>query len=537
MSRETDSNISLETAGRKGGSGHSEGGSSSSSLRDSVDGPVSRRIFTNSPASTRSGSVDHTGMVSLDGAASETADRKVGGVPSATAPGLAAKDEADSQTKANGDQLSETSSRCEDSNMQSPKSTTVTRGWHAPAPAPSQASWPMTPPTPSATSSKGAPKVAAMPAPSAAVPPQRQNPPLRKGKWTIEEEMYTSAIIREFERGMLDCAPGTTLRSYLSEKLHCDPMRITKKFAGDASIGKRVFTPCKHTAETAMEVARVRAELNDTARSFLSHLQRSNFTYGSASSGISAKSRRASASNLAAAAPAQSNGKLSGKYSSLPTSSSHGTLSSQHHRLSSTSLSTLSAGYGGRGSSNNDSTSSSGYHRRGEDIKSASSVDLRGFDSPVVVDHTGALVAPSTTSRHRSSSFDDGGAAYSSYSEIESYRGAYGSRASASKRHRKPAAHYRMLSESLQQQHGAMSRQHSGGDGESASPHHEAAKEEDSRLLLDFFVKVHERCNGDENALRKQQQQQQSSQQTGQEDNRTRKRTRASVQQEQPSVA
>ena len=69
--------------------------------------------------------------------------------------------------------------------------------------------------------------------------------PLRKGKWTIEEEMYTSAIIREFERGMLTCAPGTTLRSFLSEKLHCDPMRITKKFAGDASIGKRVFAPCK----------------------------------------------------------------------------------------------------------------------------------------------------------------------------------------------------------------------------------------------------------------------------------------------------
>ena len=46
---------------------------------------------------------------------------------------------------------------------------------------------------------------------------------------------------------MLACPAGTTLRSYLSEKLHCDPMRITKKFAGDASIGKRVFTPCKQT--------------------------------------------------------------------------------------------------------------------------------------------------------------------------------------------------------------------------------------------------------------------------------------------------
>ncbi|KAJ1448184.1 hypothetical protein M885DRAFT_450534, partial [Pelagophyceae sp. CCMP2097] len=67
----------------------------------------------------------------------------------------------------------------------------------------------------------------------------------RKGKWTVEEESYTTAVIREFERGMLSCAPGTTLRSFLSEQLNCDPMRITKKFAGDASIGKRVFAPCK----------------------------------------------------------------------------------------------------------------------------------------------------------------------------------------------------------------------------------------------------------------------------------------------------
>lgn len=43
---------------------------------------------------------------------------------------------------------------------------------------------------------------------------------------------------------MLPIKAGTTLRSYLSEKLHCDPMRITKKFAGAACIGKQVFIPC-----------------------------------------------------------------------------------------------------------------------------------------------------------------------------------------------------------------------------------------------------------------------------------------------------
>ena len=50
-------------------------------------------------------------------------------------------------------------------------------------------------------------------------------------------------VIRDFNGGLLSAPPGTTLRGYLSERLNCDPMRITKKFTGDASIGKRVFHP------------------------------------------------------------------------------------------------------------------------------------------------------------------------------------------------------------------------------------------------------------------------------------------------------
>ena len=63
---------------------------------------------------------------------------------------------------------------------------------------------------------------------------------LRRGKWTAEEEAYALAAIRDFNSGYLDAPPGTTLRAYLSENLQCDPMRITKKFTGDASIGKKV---------------------------------------------------------------------------------------------------------------------------------------------------------------------------------------------------------------------------------------------------------------------------------------------------------
>ena len=56
-----------------------------------------------------------------------------------------------------------------------------------------------------------------------------------------EEERFANLLIEEFEKGTLhDCENGCTLRAYLSRKLHCAPMRISKKFAGK-SIGKHVF--------------------------------------------------------------------------------------------------------------------------------------------------------------------------------------------------------------------------------------------------------------------------------------------------------
>jgi len=64
---------------------------------------------------------------------------------------------------------------------------------------------------------------------------------LRKGKWTTEEENYAKYLVSEFENGTVpDCESGNTLRAFLSRKLHCRPMRISKKFAGK-SIGKYVF--------------------------------------------------------------------------------------------------------------------------------------------------------------------------------------------------------------------------------------------------------------------------------------------------------
>ncbi len=62
--------------------------------------------------------------------------------------------------------------------------------------------------------------------------------PVRRGKWTIEEEAFSDRLILEFKKGTLPLTEGTTLRTFLSKVLNCEPMRISKKFVGPNSIGK-----------------------------------------------------------------------------------------------------------------------------------------------------------------------------------------------------------------------------------------------------------------------------------------------------------
>lgn len=48
-------------------------------------------------------------------------------------------------------------------------------------------------------------------------------------------------VIAKFNEGTLeDCTEGMSIRSYLSIKLNCNPMRISKKFAGQ-KMGKDAF--------------------------------------------------------------------------------------------------------------------------------------------------------------------------------------------------------------------------------------------------------------------------------------------------------
>eukprot|EP00816_Leptocylindrus_hargravesii_P012336 CAMPEP_0196808182 /NCGR_PEP_ID=MMETSP1362-20130617/8171_1 /TAXON_ID=163516 /ORGANISM="Leptocylindrus danicus, Strain CCMP1856" /LENGTH=546 /DNA_ID=CAMNT_0042182417 /DNA_START=279 /DNA_END=1919 /DNA_ORIENTATION=+ len=96
---------------------------------------------------------------------------------------------------------------------------------------------------------------------------------LRRGKWTLEEEAYVARVIRDFNSGHLAAPAGTTLRTYLSEKLHCDPMRITKKFTGDACIGKRVFHPAVRTAANAATIDQAQAELETLEKKWRQRLE------------------------------------------------------------------------------------------------------------------------------------------------------------------------------------------------------------------------------------------------------------------------
>lgn len=70
----------------------------------------------------------------------------------------------------------------------------------------------------------------------------------RKGRWVKEEEDYANFLSHEFCIGLSDIENGTTKRSFLSTKLNCTKMRISKKFKGQTS-GKEVFERKSHRSD------------------------------------------------------------------------------------------------------------------------------------------------------------------------------------------------------------------------------------------------------------------------------------------------
>ena len=71
----------------------------------------------------------------------------------------------------------------------------------------------------------------------------KPNATKRKGHWSREEEKYAEKLIQGFANGMLPLKKGTALRTFLASRLNCHPMRISKKFAKQAKLGKAYFIP------------------------------------------------------------------------------------------------------------------------------------------------------------------------------------------------------------------------------------------------------------------------------------------------------
>jgi hypothetical protein len=84
----------------------------------------------------------------------------------------------------------------------------------------------------------------------------------------VEEEEYTSRIIHYFSTGLLTLPEGATLRSYLADKLNCDPMRITKKYAGASCLGRRVYHFRDRVHPTVADIQVAKAELDHLEQRF-----------------------------------------------------------------------------------------------------------------------------------------------------------------------------------------------------------------------------------------------------------------------------
>ena len=123
---------------------------------------------------------------------------------------------------------------------------------------------------------------------------------LRKGKWMVsknmvcprciscmlclmlllfiyhpqeEEEEYTTRVIHHFSSGLIALPEGKTLRTFLADKLKCDPMRITKKFAGASCLSKKIHTLCERPQFTPQEIEAARIEIERLEERFLLRLE------------------------------------------------------------------------------------------------------------------------------------------------------------------------------------------------------------------------------------------------------------------------
>lgn len=96
----------------------------------------------------------------------------------------------------------------------------------------------------------------------------------RQGKWTKDEEAYVDLLIEEFRCGALPLREGTTLRSFLSKMINCNPKRVSKKYENTNYNGKHKYEPST-IPMSLEEMKRRRERLQEYERRFLQALKRS----------------------------------------------------------------------------------------------------------------------------------------------------------------------------------------------------------------------------------------------------------------------
>jgi hypothetical protein len=120
---------------------------------------------------------------------------------------------------------------------------------------------------------------------------------MRRGKWTNEEEVYANHLIENFHDGLIvNATSGITLRSLLADKLLCDPMRISKKFAGDFCVGKQVYAPAgslQNAPKRTDEDLKERAKILETTRMNFFMKVKNQWQKAHSSKKISSKKRAA----------------------------------------------------------------------------------------------------------------------------------------------------------------------------------------------------------------------------------------------------
>jgi hypothetical protein len=87
-----------------------------------------------------------------------------------------------------------------------------------------------------------------------------------------EEEEYATRFIHYFSSGLLTLPEGKTLRASLAEKLHCDPMRITKKYAGASCLGSKISKLSERPTFSPQDIEMARLEIARLDRRFHTRL-------------------------------------------------------------------------------------------------------------------------------------------------------------------------------------------------------------------------------------------------------------------------